>query len=552
MTTLPVPSSSRILGLIAASALLIGGCGGVDEGGTASVDVSTIKVHHTARGALVPRLGARCFDLQTKLEKRVHEEKARPVTLSVRRSPLPVTPTKGGPGPAPLMVGTSLDGRALAAALRADRLRAAFVVGLSGSGKSAFSRTLEALVCDDMPAVHVDMLADVQRAEATRHSPNGLLAAAARSFGMTLPPDADAGAALTRGLAGKRWLLIADSMDAVPLGARPPLLKMVRDAIKKVPSMRLLLLTRPPVFKPAFSLPEVAGVIHLRPQSCDQVDATVGAWIGRDSRLEKYNDFAASYRLNRKVKHSGGCSYRQVVTWRDLAMASDLVRHLGRGTLTIDPQHFDASKAGLYRLWITTELEEVLKRGKVDSGKALVIIDRMLKDKASYGSGAWPSLDPRACQKIANAMAMTGVEERCRHLFRSRIFGPRGGDGRYRFVNRSVRDWFVARGIAARVKAAKTASCAVISDKPERYESSDVPAFLLGMPGSRACLADTLRVLCKARVDADVLATIVDRGLPLGKARPEVVGKARATLKAGQPIDACALDALKRIPTTAL
>ncbi|GEM_PF-3432626 len=517
---------------IAVLSIALAGCGGAEKTAAKSAKPSLA----TPQGSLVPRLGARCFDQQTRLEKRVHAEKARPMRISVRRSP--VTARFNGAKAKPMLAGEVMLDDVFATAVRKGRVRSAFVLGLAGTGKSAFAKTLEQRICEDLPTV-------VVRATkiADGGSGNPVLAAAAARFGLKLPKDQLPGANINAGLAGKPWLLVLDGIDELPLTRRPDVLVHVRSAIKKWPAMRMIVIARPPIYTPAFKLPEITGVLELMPQTCDDVDASLQAWKSKDSRLANIDKLLASYKLNAKVKFDGECHLRQVMTWRDVTMAMDLARSAEQGHYLAPAETFDGSRSALFALWIKADLDMVLKRAGVAPDRALELIDRMMHTISPKVGGPLVFRSKR-CEITSNSMALTGTSDLCRLLFRAHIFSSKRSDGTFVFANRSVEEWFIAHRINEEMKRAANPSCDVVGKLHQLYESTDIAAFLLGMSEGRRCTATALRTLCSSHCEQRDLARIAERGLPTGPTRAAAIANARKELVDGAPESKCALKVL--------
>lgn len=540
-----------------ASVLLVGlallvSCGGTQpppgatKTGFGVTETAVVPGKLTERKQTQPLIqyGARCYDLAAKMERRRAAGKLRPIELRVRQSTTPG-----------LVRGTFVHERQLADALLGGTLRSAVVVGLGGVGKSTFAKALEAHVCQQLPTVRVDLNLGVARKmppgshKLPGAEPNAVLAAAAQALGVS--PSARQGAlsAAARALGGGDWLLILDSLDEVSDARHRDVLRSVRDALPVAKGARVLVFTRPPVATPLADLASIKNVVELEPQSCSDVQRTLRDWGKKRPEVRELPAMFKRLGLDRRVQLGGRCAHPHLMTWRDLTLVTRLgFWRRGRHQQPWD-KHFDGSRASLYRLFAL----DTLGNGFDDTGRTPQALLKVLDAVAAQGSrhAMDRAIDTSAadCEKAADSCALSEPKRFCQGLLRTRLFGDRRDDGRVGFTNQSVADWLIARRLDAGLNAVPAAQrCEQVARHDQRFQSSEIAAFFVGMTHGRACLYTVARALCRTRALPLDLVRTLERGLPWGAARTTALKRAAERMRgAKHPEDACVRKLLAQV-----
>ena len=291
------------------------------------------------KGELLQAAGATCYKRQVALEKDQGKGQARRVDIAVRGQP-------DAAGGKPLVAGEVLTDEALAKALVAGRVRSAFVVGIAGTGKSAFARHLDSRACEQLPVVTVSAQADIGDNPDARKAPNALLAAAMRRLGKTLPWSVKLPARLQRGMAGKPWLLVVDGAEELAAHDQRRVQEDAKAALRDIPLLRVLVLTRPPLSGKALVASGIHGVLELLPQTTEQVDEALVALAKKRPALAKLQTTLKAKGLLATCTYGSAPHYRHLMTFRDLAMITEL--------FTADGQpldRFDGSRVSLFAAW---------------------------------------------------------------------------------------------------------------------------------------------------------------------------------------------------------
>jgi hypothetical protein len=541
-------SSAPFIGAVCLLVVLTAGCAPTDQI-TKGPDPLLAEAATTHKGALLRRLGSACYARQVALEKRLKTGKARPVQLVVRVAPQ--SATQAGQRAKPLLGGAVMLGTAFAKSLLAGQVRSSFIVGLAGTGKSSFAETLDSRLCERVPTIRIHAQRDILRHDELLSAANPVLASAGRGLGLKIPTSEHAASHIRDGLGNKPWLLILDGLDEIPPKRKLWLLAHAQEAVQKAAKMRLLVLVRPPLYRTTTLLPDVRGVLELVPQAKADIDEALTEMQRKDRRLVGLTAFIAEHRLTRLALYGGVQHYRQLMTWRDLSMTVDLFKARRDSGVKAKAQPMDGSRAALFEAWVRVQLVAALqdgdaapKTGQATPAMGIATVAAMIDAQRDRPEREALALTPAACETAAKASGLAS-KGACAMLLGSSLFVPVPGTAGFGFANRSLYDWFVARGFAASV-AGK--DCTMSAAQHRMLESTDVASFLLGMPQARKCVVPTLRALCHAKCSAADLHRTVDRGLAAGAARVELLAVVRKGLNLHDPVDQCVSAALASAP----
>lgn len=463
-----------------------------------------------------------CKSLLSQRAKEVASKRYLPNELLIHRWPTQTGAAAKGP--------TLVDEAALTQRVLSAKARGTLIIARGGTGKSKLAWSLEAQLCGQIPVVRVDLQWDVKPPQ---HGENPVLTAALHAVHGR---SADPAAALQRALGNKPWLLLLDSLDEVPLDRRKRLVAHVNAAMKRFPTLRTVVFTRPPVFTGNYGLQHAEALVELPQLSCARTDDARARLIQSDSARATFNAFTKRYGLDRKaVGAADRCYYPHLSTYRDFFVVKRISQAGTQGAQL-------ASRAHVYGFYLTVLLVKDLQGVGVLPKDALTTIDRMVQ--AQRPTPATRNLrfalpDCEASLPVADAAKKRGA---CERLMQSSLFTADTKPGTFRLRNQSLADLFFARHTAALV--AKD-GCDVVQRRSALFESNEVAGFFVGLAEGQRCLAQLTQTLCAHGGFAQHNYEQLDQGLPGGAKRLAVIRQAQAAK--GQEPDLCVTALLDRL-----
>ncbi len=427
----------------------------------------------------------------------------------------------------------------LVAALRDGTLTTAVVIARGGTGKTTLSQAIEASLCAEMRVVRLRLLEDVITTEVAAGT-NAVLAAAAARLGAV---GGDPAAAIAGALGNKPWLLLLDGMDEVPLGRRGDMTAAIDEAIAKLPTLSLLVFSRPPVYETRCGLERIGAVLTMPPVECAAIDAHVAATMAESDGEAGFRAFVRTAGLDRRLAGSGRCVYAHMSTWRDLGVVKHLARLAAKrgGTLAVDGD----TRSAVYGLYLSALMRDDFEGQDIGSSDALALVDRML-------AGRPIAAVQSAVMKLSDCETALGdrgeIERRatCERILQSSVFRTGEEPGTWRFANATLGDFFLARRMQTELRGNN--DCATVERHSALLESSEVATFVAGLPIGQRCLGRLTAALCKRAAAPESLLRLLDQGLPSGAGRKELVATARTQL--GESPSPCALQVLDGIAAT--
>ncbi len=476
-----------------------------------------------------------CYSLGAKHAQSVKSGRYRPATLNVHNWPA---------SDATIRAGQSLPEAAFTSALADGRLRSALVLGRGGVGKSELARMVEASVCGSLRVVRLSLIWDVvPRAKTAPPAGNVVLLSAAAEMKLA---GKDAKAAIDGAMAGRPWLLLLDGLDEVSLGARPRTLRDIQAAVAAMPHMRLVVLSRPPVFRDGYGLTGMQAKVEVPRLPCVEVERVLAGGGPGDDRATALRKFVGLYKLDRKVGAGAACVYPHLSTWRDLAVVRSLSHvHSDAKLAARTGSQLQRNRAGIYRAYLETLLLDDLVRQDIGPVEAMGLVDDMIDAGKIEPDSRAVSLTLKSCLASVG-QGDDGVRRwRCKALLQSALFSPMKGKQAWHFANQSIADFFLARRLDRQMAAKGPAGCAAIAVDQSLDECNEIAGFFLGLPRGRQCALDVANHLCERAVP-ERLTMLLELGLPEGKERAKLLYAARVRAKAAG-VKPCARQELERL-----
>ena len=515
-----------VIALISASLITTAGCSGART--THGVDVQA-----TAKAAY----NKRCSTAAAKRKAEEQYKRYLPPEVLMHRW---AGKAEGQTGP------QTLSEEALVDLLTEGRQRVILLVARGGTGKSKLAQSLQAQTCAKVRtagidlnwelaqhATHLAVQAASTMAPANAESakspaaatPNPILTIAAPKLGAMAD---ETESFFTKELGNKRWLLILDSLDEVPLGKRAAVVGLINAAVKAHKNLHVLLMTRPPVYSGNYGLTVVDAFAELPQLTCARTDKALKAMVSNKKEQKALLEFTKSYGLARKVNSANGrCYYPHMATYRDFKVVRQLASRHSSSTKSIDLHQFASSRAGVYEFYLGALLTRDLKSVGITPKDALDVVDAMLlrhKPAAGDRNVRFGNAD---C--VAELKAPEGVDKKaaCERMLQSSLFETAGSKGAYKLRNQSIYDLFMARWIAAKIDASKDAPCKPLKTHAELFESNEIVGFLSGMSEGQRCLVPLAAQLCKRGGFAEHNYEQLDQGLPHGPDRKKLIDRAQ-------------------------
>ncbi|MFZ4577483.1 MAG: hypothetical protein ACOYOB_03720 [Myxococcota bacterium] len=423
------------------------------------------------------------------------------------------------------------------------QLRIALVLARGGAGKSKLAWSIAAQACAKVPVFRVDLATEI----APRVESEGKVALAyriAREVGLATPETAED--VLKRALGDRPWLVIADSLDEVPLLQRQAVAAQLDDLVTRIaPKARVVVFTRPPVFTSNYGLQSVDVRVEIPQMSCAESDDAIAHTVAEGKDRKAFDEFVKRYRLDRQVTAYGRCYYPHLATWRDIQVVDRLVRN----TVAVQGAEiagFTAGRAQIYTYFMTAQLVRDMQGVEVLPADALAAVDRMVT--AQNPENGERNLPFALHQCVAALPGIdTGVAQvTCERLLQSSLFRAGHEVGVWHFDNQSLGDLFLARWAATALDNGGRADCTRVTKLATMLESNEVAGFLVGQANGQQCLGMIAKELCHRGGFAQHVYEQLDQGLPTGMSRAILLRDAIEQLE-GLPNDLCTTQLLEQL-----
>lgn len=406
------------------------------------------------------------------------------------------------------------------------------ILGPAGSGKSVLAHVIRALACKRMPTFLLEL--DVLTATVDTGRIDLLECAAKHAARITGEDEASQFLQL---LQHESWILILDGLDEIPETQRDRVILAANELMARYRgSIRVVLTGRPPVFGLRDYGLKTDTELDLLPLSCSEADAVVTQIVTDDAERKRFREFLTRYGFDRTQPGIDGCHYLLMTTYREVHVVIEAFRSgLAAGTPT---------KAQMFQMYAETVLGFQLKLQGTNVSELLPLIDRMTIEALTKGEAYGRAMRFTA-QDCTHAFdADVPAHERssaqreqptflCERLLSSGIFEEaQESDStlRRRFKDESLADLFVARAIDSRIRNDGTGACSRLGEMPRLFQTSDVAAFLVGLPAGHKCFPELLHTLCEQSSNPEELARQFRQGLPWGDARQHALERALAVL----------------------
>lgn len=448
--------------------------------------------------------------------------------------------------PAELMIS---EGR-FAGALANSDIKRVLITARGGLGKTTLVESLRSQLCSGTPVFSID-LKDI--AAMSDPTDDAVVAKIASSVGAN---SSEALADLKAGLASAPFVVFLDSIEETDLVRRSAAVKAVRGLADKYPACTLVLTARPPVLDADYGF-DFDARLEIPPLECKVSDAMIAKQFKDEGERTSFMTLLRRYGLDEKGKFGVQCNYPYLCTYRDINTVAEFYRQSTKGDLLV-------SFSSVYETLIGMRLKKEFENLRWTQSDALDMGDRLMRagiEKAGRSNLMFDlalcekATDPRWGEAAVDAGVAGNAEERKRHVcektFQSALFTRAEGSGSYAFADRSTLDLFLARWLNGEIARAGGSDCAVLNNHQDLLASPSVVKFLVGQPLGRRCIAQVVAQNCAKQADAGAeasIATTIELGLPVGKARSQILQEARAAGSALQPA-ACikqVLDALDK------
>ena len=449
--------------------------------------------------------------------------------------------------------------------LTEGKARSTLLVARGGTGKSKLAWSLQAQACSKVPIARIDLnwdIAQKAREDAEKAAVDGAKEGGAKKGGDSALESLAAAALLGQGKGAadlqrayekQRWVLLLDSLDEVPLGEREKVVGQVNAAMKRYPTLHVLLLTRPPVYTGNYGLDEVQAFAELPQLDCEHTDAALAKLVGDNDERAKLKAFASKFGLLRKVKGAAErCIYPHMATYRDLNVVRKLAANHAAASKSVDIGKFASSRAQIYTFFLSVQLVRDLQTVAVLPKQALAVVDAMIgaKNPGSGDRNARFTTDDcakaAAAEKVGDAAKTNAF---CERLMQASLFVSAPAPGTFRLANQSIYDLFMARWMASQLDPDNDPACKPLAARAALFESNEIVGFLSGLEQGQRCLVPIAAQLCKQGGFAEHNFEQLDQGLPHGPARKKIVDAAQdAAEKLSEgPSDMCVSALMDRL-----
>jgi hypothetical protein len=437
----------------------------------------------------------------------------------------------------------------LVAAIESGEVHRVAVLARGGMGKTALVDSITGQLCGVIPVFPLDLTV---LSTTERPVPDTIVGLISRAVGAAGKPDQQKD--LVESLANEAFVLIVDHADEVELARRPAVMQAVADFGKQHPRAVTLMLARPPVLDDDYSF-AADTKLEIPPLECQATDAFLAKQFKDEEDRAGFSQLLNRYGLDEKARFGAQCIYPSLFTFRDVQVVSDFFRTSRTGETLVSP-------SAVFEALIGARLHKEFEDLRWTQGDALDMGDRLLRaSNAATGLSnlsfdlavCEKAMDPRWGENAVDAGVAGSAAQRKRHIcektYQSAMFAPAEGAKSYRFSDHSTQELFLARWLNGEV-ARGGQNCAVLDGHKDLIANTGVLRFLAGQVFGRRCLANVVAAGC-SKIDAIELTKTLDVGLPIGRARNQILQDAHAAGTSLQP-QACikqVLDDLDRTVT---
>jgi len=426
----------------------------------------------------------------------------------------------------------------------ADKAKTTLVLARGGTGKSTLAAAIEAQTCEQLDTFRIDLMTDIA-ARGETFTPGQNRIAERISELLQLPNVGGPETALRTALAGKPCLVVLDSLDEVPVVRRPGIANEIDDFVTRaLPGVRVVVLTRPPVFNSDYGLKTLGARFEIPQMSCAETDVAITRTIGEAKERENFIEFVHYYGIDRKVQSGGACYHPHLSTWRDLQVVQKLAQSFGYDKAASSLKDFESARSQVYTIFAAAQLERDLKAQAMAPAEALGVVDRMVAAHDPSKGQRNLAFTMQDCLTNIGPKALA-PQPSCERLLQSSLF-TKTAEGEWRFDNQSLGDLFLARWTSASLTTQDKVDCAAIEERSSLLESSEIAGFLVGQSAGQTCLAEVAVALCARAGYAQNVFEQLDQGLPAGPGRANLVTAAGLKLDNLRP-DPCARALLDRL-----
>jgi hypothetical protein len=415
---------------------------------------------------------------------------------------------------------TALPEAQLVDVLAKGEIKRAAIFARGGLGKTRLAESLRGQLCGQMPVFLVDAK-DVARSSAAG---NPLLQAVVAETGPDVP-------AFVQEVANGRALFLLDGLDEVDIARRNVVLLAWKDAAEKLPQAQFILLARPPVLDADYGFAPVDARLSIRTLQCPDTDAFIATTIKDEAVRGQFLQFLHRYGLDEKQTLADECTYPYLASFGDVKTLVEFHKK------SMEPKSdLIVSRAHAHEALVGARLTKELHELGWTEVLALNLVDRMVQGQLKRKESADIRLDMGDCQTAVGAMAkVSGAspESVCEKVFQSALFQPIPDDRAVKFASIGLANLFIARWLDVDLAAQPKLNCGQALKHAEFVQDDDVFRFLIAQPAGLKCVMPLLDDRCSRikNLKADQVE-ILDAGLPIGKARPQMIQQMRAGYEA--------------------
>ncbi len=408
----------------------------------------------------------------------------------------------------------------LVAVLAKGDVKRASIFARGGLGKTRLAESLRGQLCGKMPVFLVDAK-EVAKPGATG---NPLLRAVQAEAGPDVP-------AFVQDVASGRALFLLDGLDEVAIARRNVVLLALQDAVVQLPNAQFVLLARPPVLDADYGFTPVDARWAIQPLQCPETDAFIAQAVKDAAERGQFLQFLHRYGLDARATVGATCAYPYLASFGDIKTLVEFHKK------TLDPKSdLIVSRARVHEALVGARLTKELRELGWSEEQALGLVDRLVAAQLKRKESAAMRLDMADCEAVVDAGASTAAEDRqrvCENVFQSALFQPIPGDNAVQFASDGLANLFVARWLNSELAAQKAQGCGAALNREAFIRDDDVFRFLIAQPAGLKCVMPLLDDRCSRikSLKADQVE-ILDAGLPIGKARPQIIQQMRAGYEA--------------------
>lgn len=392
--------------------------------------------------------------------------------------------------------------------LAKNGIQRASIFARGGLGKTRLAESLRGQLCGTMPV----FIADAKVIAKSTASGNPLFAAVQAEAGADVP-------AFLQDVAQGRGLFFLDGLDEVEISRRNVVLLAWKDAMDKLPKAQFILLARPPVLDADYGFTPVDARLSIHPLHCAETDAFIAQTLKDADKRGPFLQFLHRYGLDQKSMLADDCTYPYLASFGDI---KTLVEFHKKAT---DPKsELIVSRARVHEALVGARLTKELKELNWTDEQALALVDRMVAAKQQKDETVDMKLDMADCKAAVESGSDDSRERICENVFQSALFAPVPGDRSVQFASLSLANLFLARWLDKDLGNAAKPACDKLLKHPDYVQDDDVFRFLIAQPTALKCVMPLLDDRCSRikNLKADQVE-ILDAGLPIGKARPQII-----------------------------